>query len=91
MCSKDEKMQINISIKGVSNQKKKIQNMIYEYPDKEYTLKEFLAETVRINLAEFYAKKRENDDPTTAEIMSKILLFAQDHKIKDPYIMEQIC
>ena len=35
--------------------------MIYEYPDKEYTLKEFLAETVRINLAEFYAKKGEND------------------------------
>ena len=32
-----------------------------------------------------------DDDPKTAEIMSKILLFAQDHKIKDPYIMEQIC
>lgn len=31
-----------------------------------------------------------DDDPKTAEIMAKILLFAQDEKIKDPYIMEQI-
>jgi predicted RNase H-related nuclease YkuK (DUF458 family) len=31
-----------------------------------------------------------DDDPRTAEIMSKILLFARDDKIKDPYIMKQI-
>ncbi|MBR1851803.1 MAG: DUF4132 domain-containing protein [Lachnospiraceae bacterium] len=31
-----------------------------------------------------------DDDPKTAEIMSKILLLAEDYKIKDPYIMEQI-
>lgn len=31
-----------------------------------------------------------DEDPKTAEIMSKILLFAQDKKIKDPYILEQI-
>lgn len=31
-----------------------------------------------------------DEDPKTAEIMSKVLLFAQDEKIKDPYIMEQI-
>lgn len=31
-----------------------------------------------------------DDDPKTAEIMTKVLLFAQDQKIKDPYIMEQI-
>lgn len=31
-----------------------------------------------------------DEDPKTAEIMSKILLFAQDDKIKDPYIMDQI-
>ncbi len=31
-----------------------------------------------------------DDDPKTAEIMSKIILFAQDNKIKDPYIIEQI-
>lgn len=31
-----------------------------------------------------------DDDPKTAEIMAKVLLFAQDTKIKDPYIMEQI-
>ena len=41
--------------------------------DKEYTLKEFLAETVRINLAEFYAKKREND----------VLKCLTDTEIKD--------
>ena len=31
-----------------------------------------------------------DEDPKTAEIMSKILLLAQDNKIKDPSIMEQI-
>ncbi len=31
-----------------------------------------------------------DEDPKTAEIMSKILLFAEDNKIKDPKILEQI-
>lgn len=31
-----------------------------------------------------------DDDPKTAEILSKILLFAEDTKIKDPKILEQI-
>lgn len=31
-----------------------------------------------------------DEDPKTAEIMSKILLFAEDGKIKDPKILEQI-
>ncbi len=31
-----------------------------------------------------------DDDPKTAEIMSKILLFAEDTKIKDPNIIRQI-
>ena len=31
-----------------------------------------------------------DDDPKTAEIMSKILLFAEDTKIKDPGILAQI-
>lgn len=31
-----------------------------------------------------------DDDPKTAEIMSKIVLFANDDKIKDPYILEQL-
>ncbi|MDE7340370.1 MAG: DUF4132 domain-containing protein [Lachnospiraceae bacterium] len=31
-----------------------------------------------------------DDDPKTAEIMSKILLFAEDSKIKDPNILRQI-
>lgn len=31
-----------------------------------------------------------DDDPKTAEILSKILLFAEDAKIKDPSILEQI-
>ena len=31
-----------------------------------------------------------DDDPKTAEIMSKILLFAEDGKIKDPNILRQI-
>lgn len=31
-----------------------------------------------------------DDDPKTAEIITKILLFAEDKKIKDPTILEQI-
>ena len=31
-----------------------------------------------------------DDDPKTAEVISKILLFAQDQKIKDPFILDQI-
>ena len=31
-----------------------------------------------------------DDDPKTAEIISKVLLLAQDQKIKDPSILEQI-
>ncbi len=31
-----------------------------------------------------------DEDPKTAEIMSKIVLFARDEKIKDPYILDQI-
>ena len=31
-----------------------------------------------------------DDDPETAEIMAKVLLFAQDDKIKDVFILEQI-
>ena len=31
-----------------------------------------------------------DEDPKTAEIISKILLFAEDDKIKDPFILDQI-
>ena len=31
-----------------------------------------------------------DEDPKTAEIMTKVLTFAEDSKIKDPYIMDQI-
>jgi hypothetical protein len=31
-----------------------------------------------------------DDDPKTAEIMSKIVLFARDNTIKDPYILRQL-
>ena len=31
-----------------------------------------------------------DDDPKTAEIMAKVILFAQDEKIKDVFILEQI-
>ncbi len=31
-----------------------------------------------------------DDDPKTDEILSKAFLLAEDHKIKDPMILEQI-
>lgn len=32
-----------------------------------------------------------DDDSKTAEILTKVLFFAEDSKIKDPFILEQIC
>ncbi len=31
-----------------------------------------------------------DEDPKTAEVLSKVLLFAEDHKIKDPMILSEI-
>jgi len=31
-----------------------------------------------------------DDDPKTAEIVTKILFLAEDHKLKDPNILSQI-
>ena len=31
-----------------------------------------------------------DDDPKTSEVLTKILFFAEDNKIKDPFILEQI-
>ena len=31
-----------------------------------------------------------DDDPKTAEVLSKIIFFAEDQKIKDPYILQQL-
>ncbi len=31
-----------------------------------------------------------DDDPKTAEIISKLLFLAEDQKIKDPFILQQI-
>jgi hypothetical protein len=31
-----------------------------------------------------------DDDPRTAEVISKVLLFARDQEIQDPTILEQI-
>ena len=31
-----------------------------------------------------------DDDPKTAEVISKVLLLARDHEIQDPSILEQL-
>ena len=31
-----------------------------------------------------------DEDPKTAEIISKVILFSEDHKLKDPTILSQI-
>lgn len=51
-----------------------------------------------INILPVHSQKRGklflpfvDEDPKTAEIMSKIVLLAEDKKIKDPFILDQIC
>ena len=50
-----------------------------------------------INILPVHSQKRGriflpfvDEDPKTAEIMSKIVLLAEDKKIKDPSILDQI-
>lgn len=47
-------MNIQINLKGISNRKNKIKQMVYEYPDQDMTLREFLTETVRINVRAYH-------------------------------------
>ncbi len=50
-------MNIRINIKGVSNRNNKILHLEYSYADKEMTLQDFLAETVKITVRDYNNKK----------------------------------
>lgn len=54
-------MKVNINIKGVSNRKNKILHLEYMYPDTEMTLRDFLAETVKITVQDFNRGKASNE------------------------------
>ena len=62
-------MQIRINVKGASRKKAAIAQMTCEYPDREMTAGEFLAETVRQNVREYNARK---------DAVEILRLFAQD-------------
>ena len=50
-------MQIRINVKGASRKKPAILQKVEEYPDREMTVEEFLAETVRRTVREYNEKK----------------------------------
>ena len=50
-------MQIRINVKGASRRKAAVVQRICEYPDREMTVEEFLALTVRQNVREYNARK----------------------------------
>ena len=50
-------MQIRINVKGASRKKAAIVQMTCDYPDRQMTVEEFLAETVRQNVREYNARK----------------------------------
>lgn len=64
-------MQIRINIKGASRKKAAIAQMTCEYPDREMTAEEFLAETVRQNVREYNARK---------DAVEILRLFANDNE-----------
>jgi len=64
-------MQIRINIKGASRKKAAITQMTCEYPDREMTAEEFLAETVRQNVREYNARK---------DAVEILRLFANDNE-----------
>ena len=50
-------MKIRINVKGASRKKAAIVQMTCDYPDRQMTVEEFLAETVRQNVREYNARK----------------------------------
>ena len=50
-------MQIRINVKGASRRKAAVVQRICEYPEREMTVEEFLALTVRQNVREYNARK----------------------------------
>lgn len=50
-------MKISVSVKGASRKKAQIRKIIYEYPDRTYTVSGFLSETVRICLGQYNEKR----------------------------------
>ena len=50
-------MKIRINVKGASRKKAAIIQMTCDYPDRQMTVEEFLAETVRQNVREYNARK----------------------------------
>ena len=62
-----------------------------------YLTSEELADAAMVNVLPVHSQHRGRlflpflgEDLKTAEILSKIILFAEDGKIKDPFILEQI-
>ena len=50
-------MQIRINVKGASRKKAAVVQRIYEYPDRQMTVEDFLTETVRQCVREYNARK----------------------------------
>ena len=50
-------MKISVNVKGASRKKAQIRKIIYEYPDRTYTVSGFLSETVRICLGQYNEKR----------------------------------
>ena len=50
-------MKIKINVKGASRRKASVVQMVREYPDRQMTVEEFLAETVRMTVAEYNERK----------------------------------
>ena len=70
-------MQIRINVKGASRKKAAVVQITCDYPDRQMTVEEFIAETVRQNVREYNARK------DAAEILR---LFEQGMEQAEDYI-----
>ena len=73
-------MKIDINVKGVSNKASKIKKMTWDYPDKEYTLREFLCATVEASVKD-YLGRAESRELLTVLSPGEIAEGAQKGKI----------
>ena len=81
-------MQIRINVKGASRRKAAVVQQVREYPDRQMSVEEFLAETVRQNVKEY------NDRKDAGEVlrlfsMERLVEMAESGKVSYGSVMDE--
>ena len=91
-------MTVQIMMKHPGSLAKKVKACPLTLQAAPATLRELITACVDACIAAYRERAKESqnpaplsdEDPKTAEVISKVLLFAEDQKIKDPMILAEI-